>query len=371
MAKRDYPLEEKTIKSLASRYPAVVITGPRGYGKSALARQAFPSKNVIDLSNASILEIARKSPKTFLLAFPSGAIIKEAQNLPKLMETIRFYIDKWGYEPGRYILVSSKELDLSQLQDRGVNIKVIGQSMEDIRLCSSIPENPFHFIHKGQNPTLDPQRTYSTIVQEIMEKDLSQHMNATSRQTFLDFFRNCAKASAKDLSMNRLARESNVSAPTVKTWLTLLQDYNIITKLESHEKTNSPRLFFNDSGLLCHMLALQTKEDLILSPHKDSIVFSYAVSELIKGRTSKAQEHNLALEGNVIVADWRTRYRIIVEPYVDVTHSTLERAHKEQASHYEKTVILHFGDVTYTQDQIDCIGYRDWARFASGMDYFS
>lgn len=104
--------EKLTLKSLASKYPMVLLTGPRENGKAELARQAFPQKSFIDLDDKNILQIAKNSPKTFLMAFSKGAVINEAGRIPTILEDIKYHVDRLDFEPGRFILISSRKLKL-------------------------------------------------------------------------------------------------------------------------------------------------------------------------------------------------------------------------------------------------------------------
>ena len=64
---------------LSSQFPIIGITGPRQSGKTTLAKSTFPEKKYISFDDKSMREIAQSNPKDFLLAFPDGAIIDEAQ----------------------------------------------------------------------------------------------------------------------------------------------------------------------------------------------------------------------------------------------------------------------------------------------------
>ena len=46
----------------------------------------------------------------------------------------------------------------------------------------------------------------------------------------------------------------------------------------------TPKLYFIDSGLMCYLLRMETKEELLLDDHKGVAVETMAVSELLKSR---------------------------------------------------------------------------------------
>lgn len=373
MSKLLYQNQARTISSLAKRYPVVAVFGPRGNSKTHLVRSLFPTKDYVDLGNDTICALAKKSFKTFLLAFPNGAIINEANRIPGLVDAVRYYVDKWGYEPGRYILISCANFDISALEDRGIKVNLIGPSIEELDKAAILTENPFHCIQSGALPkVLDGTKTYAQILDSCFAKDFSRHINSSNTEHFLSFLKACAASSGLPLSMNSLAKAIGVSAPTVKTWLQVLRTYHVAWQVTSEDNDN-PKLFFTDSGLLCHLLGIDTKEQLILSPYKDQIVRTFALMELIKGRSQKALDSNIATSDSCdFTAHWKLVYNIFIDPHVEVTIQTLKEAkYLSLKDSGNRTVVLYLGDVTYTQDGIDCIGYRDWTKFASGVDYFS
>ena len=51
----------------------------------------------------------------------------------------------------------------------------------------------------------------------------------------------------------------------------------------------TPKLFFVDTGLLCHLLRLEGKDELILSRQKGAVVETFAVSEFLKHRMNQGK----------------------------------------------------------------------------------
>ena len=83
---------ERTAKDallrLASQFAVIGITGPRQSGKSTLAKMAFPEKRYVSFDDKAFREMAAANPMDFLLAFPDGAIIDEAQKVPVIFDAV-------------------------------------------------------------------------------------------------------------------------------------------------------------------------------------------------------------------------------------------------------------------------------------------
>lgn len=367
-----YMAAKRNLMNLASRYPVVLMTGMRNAGKASLARSCFPGRSFVDLEDSNMRALVEKSPRTFLLAFPDGAIINQVHLAGGLAEAVRYHVDRCGIQSGRYILLSSLGIDEAALGDRLAHMVVNGLSVEDFDRNGLLSDNPFQTIHKGQIPAvLEGRLSFDGFLDAILENDISTRINGSSKAGFMKFITNCALAGNRGLSMNHLAGKSGVSAPTVKSWLRLLEQANVITVVRS-EKGTMARLFFNDSGLLCRVFGIASKEELILSSHKEDIVDSFVFSELSKGRLSHGHSLGMSVAADgTLLADWKQKYALVVEPNIEITQASLEAVAKRKKDTDRKVLILHLGDVTYTDGGTDCVSYRDWAKIARGVDYFS
>ena len=82
--------------------------------KSTLAKLTFPQKKYVSFDEKSMREMAKSNPKDFLLAFPDGAIIDEAQKVPEIFDAIKFHVDNNKFEAGKYILTGSSQFKLKE-----------------------------------------------------------------------------------------------------------------------------------------------------------------------------------------------------------------------------------------------------------------
>ena len=98
---------------LAAQFPVVAITGPRQSGKSTLAKSSFPDKKYISFDDITMRELAKSNPHDFLMAFPDGAIIAEAQKVPEIFDAVKYALDQGEYTPGKYILTGLSQFRIT------------------------------------------------------------------------------------------------------------------------------------------------------------------------------------------------------------------------------------------------------------------
>jgi hypothetical protein len=206
-------------------------------------------------------------------------------------------------------------------------------------------------------------------IKNILERNIRRYINVSNLDLFLSFMKACAEESGSPFSVNSLAKKTGISAPTAKSWLSVLEKNYIIRSFSDHDD-EKVSFYFCDTGILCNLLEIKTKEDLILCPHKNRVARTFAVNELLRGRFAKALECNLQIGGSCdLEASWKEHYSLFIEPNIEVTEFCTNKA--KHASGDSKSLILYLGDVTYSREGIDCIGYRDWAKLAMQIDYFS
>ena len=83
-----------TLQRLCTQFPVVGITGPRQSGKTTLATSVFPDKKYITFDDRSMRDLAASNAVDFLMAFPNGAILDEAQKVPEIFDALKLLADR-------------------------------------------------------------------------------------------------------------------------------------------------------------------------------------------------------------------------------------------------------------------------------------
>ena len=385
---------ERTAKNallrLASQFAVVGITGPRQSGKSTLAKMTFPEKRYISFDDKSIRELATSNPKDFLLAFPDGAIIDEAQKVPEIFDAVKYHVDQGSFTPGKFILTGSNQFNLKQnmtdsLAGRAAFLKLLPFSIEELRQGNLLGDNVYEAIFKGCYPPLYdsekhfvPDDWFNSYIDTYLDLDVKSQINYSNLSVFKKFIQICATYSGQMLSMDSIARGIGVSAPTVKQWLSILESSFIIHFLEPDTQNlgkslvKSPKLYFVDSGLLCHLLRIESVEELILHPNKGAIVETFALAELPKSRLNQGKQPNLTYyrdqKGFEVdtIADWKHTFAIEIKSTIEAEQSLSKNTRDYLAlrgNDGTRGAVFYLGDLTCTINGIDYVSWKDWGTY--------
>lgn len=377
--------QESTIR-LAKQFPVVAITGARQTGKTTLAQLTFPQKKYVNFDDTDTLNIAKNNPKDFIIALNNGAIIDEAQKLPEIFDAIKLHVDTTNSKPGKFILTGSSQFKLKEnisdsLAGRIGIINLAPLSISELKNESILKENFYENLLYGFYPPLHDETKkfnrddwYKNYVSSYLNLDVKDNINPSNLNQFQNFLISCAHHSGKVLNVESITNKLGISAVTGKTWLSILASSFIVhlvyPKFSNHLKSivKKPKLYFNDTGLLCHLLRINTVEDLLLSPYKGAIVETAAISEIIKSRSNKGYNEDiyyLRVNNNYevdVIANWDKNYAIEVKSTTTETEKTERQLLKVDEILHEAHIkkIYYTGDITTNSSKISYISWRDW-----------
>jgi predicted AAA+ superfamily ATPase len=102
------------------------------------------------------------------------------------------------------------------------------------------------------------------------------------------------------LNLAALGADCGISQPTAKSWLSVLEASYVAFRLPALHRTvrkrwiKSPKLYFYDTGLVCHLLGIRTPAELRDHPLRGSIFENWAVTEVLKWRWNRGLRSDLA-----------------------------------------------------------------------------
>jgi uncharacterized protein len=165
-------------------------------------------------------------------------------------------------------------------------------------------ETLLKWIFMGGYPDLharniDPNRFYSNLLATYLELDIKRLSNIQNLRDFDRFLRCLALRSGQMLSMNGVAGDLGVSQGTIKNWLNLLIASNVVTLVEpwndnpNKRLVKTPKVYFNDTGLLCSLLGFRSPDEILRSPLLGSIFETHTFCQILRCYTNSCVKMNL------------------------------------------------------------------------------
>ncbi|MCX7726574.1 MAG: ATP-binding protein, partial [Chitinispirillaceae bacterium] len=324
---------ERVLRKYVKNFPAVSIIGPRQTGKTTLLKKIYGSTyNFISLDNLSIRNLAISDPKTFIETYKPPLIIDEVQYAPQLFPYMKIKIDENRVKKGQYLLTGSQNFLLMKsvtetLAGRIGILSLLPLSFEEISSFvdnHSLPLTFEKFCTIGTYPQLWSENIkeiygwYESYIQTYIERDIKTLYNIGNILSFATFFRILASRCGQILNMNSLATDVGVTIPTIKNWISILEASGTIYLLYPYYANirtrliKSPKVYFLDNGLVCHINNIDTKEKLFKSPMLGYLFENFIISEVVKKlrnkgirerifffRSSKGVEIDLVIEKNI------------------------------------------------------------------------
>lgn len=285
------------IKEQQTKFPVLALTGPRQSGKTTLLKQLFSNYRYISLENPDTRSFAAEDPIGFLNIYDDKVILDEVQRVPSLFSYIQTKVDESG-KMGQFVLSGSQNFHLlssitQTLAGRVALFKLLPFDFNELSANGLLNQNYEDAIIKGFYPAIfdrqiDPTIFYANYIETYIQKDVTELLNIRDLNQFKKFIGLCAARTAQLLNVSALANECDISQPTAKAWLSILESSYIIFQLQPyHDNFNkrlvkSPKLYFYDTGLATHLLGIRSTEDLKINRLKGNLFENMVIAEYQK-----------------------------------------------------------------------------------------
>lgn len=293
------------LEKMAGWFPVVTLTGPRQSGKSTLVRAVFSDYEYVNLEDVEVRRAALDDPVGFIRRRPPRLIIDEAQYAPELFSMIQAASDEHG-ETGQYVLSGSQNFLLlkSIQQSLAGRAGILTLMPLSYREASAVSSGLTEYVLTGGYPRIYdagmPRDVFfRNYIATYVERDVGELMNVRNLAAFRSMLALLAAQAGQLVNHSRIASDLGVATATVKSWLSVLQAGHIIFELRplhtSARKrlTKSPKLYFHDTGLLCHLLRISTPEQLRDSPMRGTVIENFAVAERLRLHLNRGEEPEL------------------------------------------------------------------------------
>jgi predicted AAA+ superfamily ATPase len=285
------------VSAAAKSRPAVLLTGARQTGKSSLLKKIFPDAEYITFDSLLQVEAARERPDFFLKQFRKRVVLDEIQYVPELFRELKIIIDENPGEYGKWVMTGSQQFALMENVSESLAGRLQIFHLETVsaaELRATAVEQIEDFLWKGgypevwANPHLNISDYFESYVRTYLERDLREIIQVNNLVDFRRFLRVLATRVGQLVNYKNLAGDVGVSDATIRKWLSALQISGLIYTLPpyfsniSKRLIKSPKLYFADHGLLCHLLGITDLRQWHDCPYKGSLWENFVMMELVK-----------------------------------------------------------------------------------------
>jgi len=309
---------------MLARFPVVAVIGPRQVGKSTLVQspRVGAGRAYFTLDDLDVLGLAERDPKV-LLTQGRPVTIDEAQRRPELLRLIKSEVDR-NRVPGGFLLTGSSDLNfsaalarelagragilpLSPISWRELNAQLdppvwlkwleaesvaeVEATVRDVRPSVAV----WDALCKGgyppavTAPTAAARRDwFATYRHTYLERDVRQVANIGNLTEFARLFQTVATRAAQLLNIAALARDVGLPASTAARYLSMLEATFQVVRLTpwfaniGKRLIKTPKIYWSDTGLLAHLLGLETWDDAVAQGVSGALFESFVLLEMLK-----------------------------------------------------------------------------------------
>jgi predicted AAA+ superfamily ATPase len=311
-----------------------MVCGQRQVGKSTMLNHIKePNRRYVTLDDANARRLASKDPALFFETYGYPLLIDEFQRVPSILLEMKRIVDKIALDGednnGLFWLTGSQKFKmmqnvseslagrvavfdmtgLSTAEKEGRQSKAFHPDLDSLkaRFKDNIPKNIhelYELIFRGEMPKLfatdlDRDRFYMDYVNTYLERDIKELSQVGKRNEFYDFLVFMAARTAQELKYDEIAKSIGISAPTAKTWVSILERSGVITILHPYHNNVSkrlvktPKIYFMDTGLAAYLCRWTNAETLENGASDGAFFETYVVTEILKSYYNAGKASNL------------------------------------------------------------------------------
>lgn len=375
---------ERKFLHMSSFFKAVLVTGARQVGKTTMLKHLAAEQNrtYVSMDNTMARTLAKSDPMLFFQTYKAPIIIDEIQKAPELFGQIKIMCDE-SEERGLFWLTGSQQYKMMKnvqetLAGRIGILELYSLSKGEVEglafpneLDFSLPcllarqslakkndiVDVFEYIWRGGMPDAlladaeQRQEYFNSYIETYLMRDVSEEGGITDMVRFRKFLNACAALTAEQLNYKTLADAAEISQPTAKEWVRLLQGLGIIYLLppyannELRRLVKTPKLYFCDTGLCAYLSMWLTRDTLMNGAVSGHYFENYVIMELLKNfayspskanltyyRDSNAKEIGVFVEENGVIHPLEIKKTANPDRHEVKKYELLDRAKLERGS---------------------------------------
>lgn len=314
-ANKLYPrFASERLKETLADTPVVLIHGPRQCGKTTLARMVGEPLGYayFNFDDPVLSSAAESDPNGFIDDMPEKAILDEVQRVPGIFPALKAAVDK-NRIPGRFLLTGSANVLLVPKLSESLAGRMGILRLHPLAQCE-LRREKLQFLEKlfagsfkthktdrlgkilysivatgGYPPALrraDFRRRaawYRDYMETLAQRDVRDLARIRSLNILPRLLELIASQTARLLNVSELSSPFQLSRPTIREYLTLLEGVFLVEELQPWHSNRAsrliktPKIHMGDTGLACMLLGLDSagfeKNRSALGPILETFVY--------------------------------------------------------------------------------------------------
>ena len=302
---------EEQIRKASQYYPVVMVCGQRQVGKSTMLNHIRePERRYVTLDDGNARRLASTDPALFFETYGYPLLIDEFQRVPSILLEMKKIVDQKALDGednnGMFWLTGSQKFKMMQdvAESLAGRIAIFDMASLSTAEIEGRPADLFHpylkTIHevyediflggmpKLRSTDLDRDRFYMDYINTYIERDIKDLAQVGKLNEFYDFLVYMAARTGQELKYDEIASTIGVSAPTAKSWVSILERSGIIFILRPYYSNitkrlvKTPKVYFMDTGLAAYLCRWPTAETLENGAMDGAFFETYVVTEIVK-----------------------------------------------------------------------------------------
>ena len=322
---------EESILEASLHYPVIMVCGQRQVGKSTMLNHIKNTNmKYISLDDRNARRLAHNDPELFFETYGYPLLIDEFQREPSILLEIKNIVDKKALNnenaSGLFWLTGSQKFQMMKnisetLSGRVCIFELSGLSYSEINNTNNSLFNPdinelkkrinkrcniheiYEHIFRGGMPKIvaenvDRDKYYSDYINTYLERDIHELEQVGKLNEFYSFLTYMAARTSQELHYDSISKAIGVSAPTIKSWISILERSGVIFILYPYHNNITdrlvkiPKVYFMDTGLAAYLCRWPNALTLENGNMDGAFFETFVISEIVKSYYNHGKSTN-------------------------------------------------------------------------------
>ena len=254
----------------------VILRSCRSAYEGKLLAKLAEGRTRVDMAQLKLRLQTRRDGTGLIQSLPLPVYVENLQYAPKLLVQLA------QLPPGSVLASCRQSCVLEQEGARLPIVKFIilplaGAQAELPAAKMRTEETVWQQLFQGQWRG-EEAMGYEEYLRELLQADVVEVTTVRDGFKFFDYLMAAALMAGESVDFVQLAQTAAIKVPMAKNWLKVLLGTGLCY-LQQVEQGGEPRLYFRDTGLLCHLLGLADVQAAAHSAQREQLLQNFYVNQ--------------------------------------------------------------------------------------------